>query len=181
MPLLIILLFLGNRAYAFLDFVGEQAKQAVEVATYIDAAAELAQEISPDKDLEEGARQIRRRAEDLRSSAAQMKSLSEATRAVLKGPDWSSRRLDTNIRATTDYIRRLKRLLSRAVALGMPGTIALNTTETNVALVEVQKNQQALIMQNADRNLRDMEKEREEVSQWSSFSQKQRSIRGRRN
>ena len=176
----ILILFIPIQTFAFLDFVGDQAKQAIETAAYIDAAAELSNEIVPDKELQEGAKQIRKRAETLRSQASDVRSISETTRSVLNGPDWSSKRLDTNIRATTDYIRRLKRLIARVVGLGLAGTIALNTTETNIALTEVQKNQQALILQNEDRNLRDMEREREEAHQWAQFSEQQRARRQRR-
>lgn len=164
-------------SYAFLDFIGDQAKEAIEIATYVDAAADLAFEISPDKDLENGAKDIQKRAEVLRSESSQARYISKSTQKILNGPDWSSRRLETNIRNTTDYIRRLKRLLARAVALGTEGTIALNTTETNVALNEIQKNQQAMIMQNADQQIRDMEKEQEESRQWTMFSDQQRKFR----
>ena len=177
MPVFFLVFFFSNSSYAFLDFVGEQAKKAVELAAYVDAAAELSSEVAPDKDLEDGAKDIQKRAEVLRSESSNARYLSRSTQSVLKGPDWSSRRLETNIRATTDYIRRLKRLLIRAAALGTDGAVALNTTETNVALNEVQKNQQAMIMQNADAQLRSMEKEHEESRQWTVFSEKQRKIR----
>jgi hypothetical protein len=61
--------------------------------------------------------------------------------------------------------------------LGTNGAIALNTTEANLALIQVQKNQQTLIMQNEHRNLREMEKEQEESKQWSMFSESQRKQR----
>ncbi len=177
MPLFVVVFLFSVPSHAFLDFLGEQAKKAVEVAAYVDAAGELAAEVAPDKDLENGAKDIQRRADILRSDSSNVRYLSRSTQAVLKGPDWSSKRLETNIRATTDYIRRLKRLLIRAAALGTDGAIALNTTETNVALNEVQKNQQAMIIQNADAQLRDMEKEQEEARQWSAFSAQQRKLR----
>ncbi|MFP5519665.1 MAG: hypothetical protein ACLGGX_07155 [Bdellovibrionia bacterium] len=166
-------------SFAFLDFIGEQAKKAVEVAAYVDAASELASEVAPDKDLENGAKDLQKRSEALRSDASNIRYMSRSTQTILKGPDWSSRRLETNIRSTTDYIRRLKRLLIRAAALGTDGAIALNTTETNVALNEVQKNQQAMIMQNADAQLRDMEREQEESRQWTAFSNQQRKLRNK--
>lgn len=172
----IIFLF-SAPSFAFLDFIGDQAKKAVEVAAYIDAASELANEVAPDKDLENGAKELQKRAEILRSEASSIRSMSRSTQTILKGPDWSSRRLETNIRSTTDYIRRLKRLLVRAAALGSDGTVALNTTETNVALNEVQKNQQTMIMQNSEAQLRELEKEQEDSKQWTAFSTEQRKLR----
>lgn len=177
MLIFIVTLLTSIQAYAFLDFIGDQAKKAVEVAAYIDAAAELSNEIAPDKDIEEAAQDIKRRTESVRNEASTAKSISNSTQALIKGPDWSSKRLETNIRSTTDYIRRLKSLLVRAAVLGNEGTIALNTTETNVALNEVQKNQQTLILQNTNRDLREIEKEQEEFKQWKLFSSTQRKIR----
>ena len=134
-------------------------------------------EIAPDHDLELGAKDLQARSEILRAQASNINYLSRTTQQLLKGPDWSSKRIDTNIRSTTDYIRRLKRLVVRAIGLGTDGTVALNTTETNIALNEVQKNQQAMIMQNSDAQLREIEKEQEEGRQWSSFSEQQRKAR----
>ncbi len=177
MFVLLLILLISSPSYAFLDFIGEQAKKAKEVAAYVDAASDLAREVTPDQDLEKSAKDIQRRAEVLRSEASDLSYLSRSTQSILKGPDWSSRRLETNIRSTTDYIRRLKRILSQAIALGTDGVVALNTTETNVALNEVQKNQQALIMQNSELQLREMEREQEEAKRWSDFSARQRKLR----
>lgn len=174
-----IIIFLSLPSFAFLDFIGEQAKKATEVAMYIDAATELASEVSPDTDLENGAKDIQRRSEALRSEASSLRYVSRSTQSLLNGPDWSSRRLDANIKTTTSYIRRLKSLFLRAVALGTDGVVALNTTETNVALNEIQKNQQAMILQTTNAQLRDFEREQEESRQWSKFSEQQRKIRTR--
>jgi hypothetical protein len=173
----ILVLSSPQTAYAFLDFVGEQSKKAVEVAAYADAATELLTEISPDEDLKAGAKDVKKRSEALRSSSSEIRGLSRSAQNVLKGPDWSSKRLDTNIKSTTDYIRRVKRMLVRVAALGTDGVVALNTTETNFALNEIQKNQQALILQNADEQLRAIEKEKEEAESWDRFSKNQRSFR----
>lgn len=179
MPFFVLIFFWAVPSYGFLDFVGDQTKKAIEVATYVDAAAELAAEISPDKDLEQGAKDVRKRSEAIRQSSSNLRYLSRTSENVLQGPDWSSRRLETNIRNTTDYVRRLNRLLARVVALGNDGVIALNTTETNVALNEMQKNQQAMILQNQDYQLRLLEREQEEAEQWQIFAENQRTIRGK--
>lgn len=179
MPVFVVIIFFSSNSLAFLDFIGEQAKKAVEAAAYADAVAELSGELSPDNDVKDGARDIQKRAETIRSDSANLRYLSRSTKSVLNGPDWSSCRLETNIRATTDYVRRIKRLFGRIAILGTNGAIALNTTETNVALNEVQKNQQVLIMQNEDYKLRQIEKEHEEAQQWTNFSDRQRKIRRR--
>lgn len=174
-PLLAFLI--PTPSQAFLDFVGEQSKKAMEAAAYADAVTELATEISPNSELIEGAKDLNQRAEKLRSEASELRYLSRATKNVLSGPDWSSKRLETNIRATTDYMRRMKRLIARIALLGTDGATALNTTETNVALNEVQKNQQALLLQNEEAKIREIEREQEEKKEWSEFSKAQRKHR----
>lgn len=179
MPVAILILFFSIKAFAFLDFIGEQAKKTMEATAYADAVAELSAEISPNTELKEGAKDIRSRSDKLKSEASTLQFLSSSTKRTLEGPDWSSRRLDSNIRSTTEYVRRLKTLIARISALGTDGATALNTTETNVALNEVQKNQQALILQNEDAKLRKIEQEQEEARQWSEFSKRQRHLQKR--
>jgi hypothetical protein len=180
MPLFVIIIFISliqTKSFAFLDFIGEQAKKAAEAAAYADAVSELAGEISPNEELKAGAEDINKRAELLRSRASEMTYLSRTTQETLKGPDWSSKRLETNIRSTTDYVRKLKRLIARIAILGTDGAVALNTTETNVSLNEVQKNQQALLLQNEDQKLRSIEKEEEERREWQEFASNQKHFR----
>lgn len=177
MPLFVVFFFFSSTSFAFLDFLGEQAKKATEVAAYADAVSELSHELAPDEDIKTGAKDIQRRSEAVRRESANLRYVSRSTKSVLNGPDWSSSRLETNIRSTTDYIRRFKRLIGRIAILGNEGAIALNTTETNVALNEVQRNQQTLILQNEDTRLRQLEKESEDARQWAEFSERQRRIR----
>ncbi len=175
--LFFVVIIQAKNSYAFLDFLGEQAKKATEIAAYADAVSELSQELAPDEDIKTGAKDIQRRSEAVRKESANLRYVSRSTQSVLNGPDWSSKRLETNIRSTTDYIRRFKRLIGRIAILGNEGAIALNTTETNVALNEVQRNQQTLILQNEDARLRQLEKESEDFRQWAEFSDRQRRIR----
>lgn len=177
MPVFIICFLFSSTSFAFLDFIGNQTKEALEVAAYVDATAELIGEISPDGELSEGAKDVKKRSEQLRTETSKARTISRTTKAVLNGPDWSSKRLETNIRNTTDYVRKLKRLIGRVAALGTNGAIALNTTETNVALNEVQKNQQAMILQNEESKIRELEREQEEAHQWANFSEHQRKLR----
>lgn len=178
MPFFILVLFIPSSSQAFLNWVGEEARRATEVAAYADAVSELAGEIAPNEELKEGAKDINARAERLRKEASNLRYISRSTQAILNGPDWSSRRLETNIRNTTDYVRKIKRLIARISILGTSGATALNTTETNIALNEVQKNQQALLLQNEDAKLLALERENEEAKQWAEFSQRQKSLRG---
>lgn len=177
MPLLLLIVLIPIRSLAFLDFIGEQAKKAVEVAAYVDAVNDLMGEVSPSSELSENANDLNLRAEALRREASSLNYISRTTKDTLNGPNWTSKRLDHNIRATTEYIKRVKRLLSRIVLLGTDGATALSATETNAALNEVQKNQQVLIMQNEEMKLREISKEQENAKSWSDFSLNQKNIR----
>lgn len=177
MPVFIVILLFPAASMAFLDFIGEQAKKATEVAAYADAVSELSEELIPDESIQNGAKDIQRRSEAVRKESSNLRYVSRSTKSILNGPEWSSRRLENNIRSTTDYVRRFKLLIGRIAILGNEGAIALNTTETNVALNEVQQNQQTLILQNEDARLRELEKESEESRQWAEFSERQRRIR----
>lgn len=177
MPFFIIALLFPVTSSAFLDFIGEQAKKATEVAAYVDAVSELSEEVVPDEDIKSGAENIQRRSEDVRRQSANVRYVSRTTQSVLNGPDWSSRRIERNIRSTTEYVRRFKRLIGRITILGNEGAIALNTTEANIALNEIQKNQQALMLQNEEARLYQIEREAEVSRQWAEFSERQRRVR----
>lgn len=177
MPVFIVIFLFSSESFAFLDFIGQEAKKATEAAAYADAVVDLASELSPDDELKSGASDIKKRTSAVRAESSQLRYVSNTTRSVVNGPDWSSKRLDSNIRSTTEYVRRVKRLVGRIAILGTDGAIALNTTETNVALNEVQKNQQAIILQNEDEKLREVEREQEEAHSWAQFSDRQRKLR----
>lgn len=173
---LVVILF-PIHSFAFLEFIGGEAKKASEAIAYADTVGELMTEVSNDTEIRDGANTMRKRSETLRSEVREIQGISTSTRMVLSGPDWSTKRLETNIKSTTDYIRRVKRLLARVMALGTAGATAVNTAETNMALNEVQKNQQAMILQLEDQRLREMEKESADAKTWDQFSSKQRNIR----
>lgn len=177
MPCFIIVFFVPAVSFGFLDFVGDQTKKAAETLAYADAVGDLVGEVSNETELRESAQGMRKRTESLRTEIRTLNGISHSTKAVLEGPDWSSKRLDTNIKNTTDYVRRLKKLLVRIAALGTDGATALNTTETNIALNEVQKNQQTMILQLEDQRLRNMEKETDEAKKWDQFTQRQKNLR----
>lgn len=177
MPFFILIFIFPSSSSAFLSFIGDKTKEAIEVAAYADAVSEMLEEIDPDSTLSLGAKDLQRRSEKLRTEARRINQINSQTKRILNGPDWSSRRLDSNIRSTTNYIKRLKRYSAQVTALGVGGTTALNTAETNLALNEIQKNQQAILLQNEDSKIRELEKEQEHLKKWNEFSKSQRELR----
>lgn len=177
-PFLIVLI-LSPKAYAIFDFIGTQVKKGAELGSYADSVKSLSDELNSNSDLDIGLRNIRDRSSRLSAELKNMNDISDSSKNILRGPDWSKNRLDENIRATSDYVSRFKRMVIKIAALGTEGAIALNTTETNVALNEMQKNQQALILQNEDEKLRKLENEIEEKKSWQNFVSNQKAARNR--
>lgn len=173
----LVFLFYSQQSNAMMDFLGEQAKEASEVAAYTDALIDLAGEITDSESLEENSKEYKKRIGYLKSEISNVSYLSSTSKNLLNGPDWSSHRIDENIKATTNYIKRFKRIIARAAILGTDGATALNTAETNVALNEIQKNQQTIMLQNQDFMLRSLEKEKEEASKWNNFVKNQKEAR----
>lgn len=173
----ILLLLIPNSAFAIFDFIGNQAQRAMEISAYVSTASDLVKEVSGNNDVEAGAKDVRKRTEALRKSNETIKHMSETSKSILLGPNWTSKRLDENIRSTTNYVKRIKSIIAKSAMLGTSGLTALNSTESNISLNEIQKNQQTLILQNEDARLRQMERENEEISKWHRFSVNQRNLR----
>ena len=87
MPFFVVVFLFSSKSYAFLDFLGEQAKKATEVAAYVDAVSELSQELAPDEDIQAGAKDVQRRSEAVRRESANPRYVSRSTQSVLNGPD----------------------------------------------------------------------------------------------
>ena len=164
-------------SFAILDFVGQAAKDAAKSAAYVDAVGELANELTDSSEVSEGARALNERMTKIKTETQNVYFVSTEFKSLLEGPDWSSRQLDQNIRYTSRYVSRLKKLL---VTLGMVGTdvaTAMNTAETNGALKEVLKNQQAQLLMQKEDKVERMESEMNEKKTWDEFISNERSTR----
>lgn len=173
----VILFFSAQSANAQFDFLMEQGKDIVEIAAVADAGAELIEAMSPDTDAQAGFEAIRDQSNRLMRASSESSNLSDEFRELVNGPKWSNNRIEDNIRQTTGYIRRGKRLLVRLAALGTDGLIAVNGVETNIALTEVQRNQQVLIMQNNQMMNYQLSKELNDSKTWNRFIVEQKNIR----
>ena len=163
--------------YAFLDFIAKKAEDVAQAAVYADAVSQLLEEIDDKNDASTELNYLRSELDKIRHETNEVSYVGTDIQRLLKGPDITSQRLDQNIRSTTDYIRRSKRMLLRSMALGTQGATALNTMETNVALNEIQKNQQIQILQIEEQKLAQAQKEHEENKNWGEFISKERAMR----
>lgn len=84
-----------------------------------------------------------------------------------------------NIRSTTSYVNRLKRVILRISALGLDGATAINTFETNTSLVEVIKNQQRSLLLQQQREVAKAKQIEEDKGNWNNFVKRERSVRSK--
>ncbi len=167
----------SSYANAQLDFLLEKSVDIAKTAAIADSAADLIGELDPESELKVGLESVRNTQDNLAADAASARYLSAETRSLLMGPRWSQNRLENNIRQTTSYVRRAKRMLVLLAALGPEGVSASAGIETAASLNEIQKNQQVMILQNSQLLNRQLSKEVEEANVWTRFVDKQRAQR----
>jgi hypothetical protein len=170
---------LSTEAQAFLDTLAQSAKETAKAAAYTEAVSELANELDDKSPVAAAALDLARRTEKLKTDVTSVYYASEEFKSLLQGPDWSSEHLDENIRYTTRYIRRAKRLFVQLGLLGTDVATAMNTAETNSALNEMLKNQQTQILLQKEHEVDSAEKEVSKEKQWNSFIDQERKNRGR--
>jgi len=165
--------------FSFFDFLAEKGEDAAETAAIASATADLVSVVG-------GSEEIIRAMEDIEWFASAVEDkidesiyLSEETKRLMKGVDYSSDRLSTNIRYTTSYIRRLQSLFLRYAAFGSDFATAINTLETNVSLSEIQKNQQTMIMMERQKSLLELNEKLIEHQKSEAFIDEQRKKRWR--
>lgn len=173
----IILVLLPFQSFAFLDFMGDQAKKAVEVATVIESVGSIVDDVTPNDEIKSKNEEIQNRAHEIRRKSNQVNSLNREAEYIFKNPQFGSNRIDDNIRTTSNYVRRLKQMIMKMILLGTDGATTLNTIESNMALNEIQKNQQVLILQNEERKVFEAESTIREKDEWNRFFETQRNIR----
>ena len=176
----IAMFFLSRPSHAFLDFIGEKADDAVKSAVYVDAVAELTNELDENSPINERAQDLRRRTQRLKGEVSDVYYAADDFRSLLDGPDWSSASLEQNIRYTSRYIRRAKRLLVRLGLVGTDVATAMNTAETNSALNEMLKNQQTQILLQKEERIDELERELKREKEWKEFIARERQRRNGR-
>ena len=165
------------RSHAFLNFMAKKSEELAKSAMYADAIAELTYEIAPDSALEKGAKQSREDSEKMRQDVQNLYYVGEDAKSIVQGPDLGSENLETNIRASTSYIRKVKSLSLKLAALGSDGLTALNTLQTNQTLEQIRKNQAAEIAISQSYNQKKLRKDALEDSKMRGFIARQRAIR----
>jgi hypothetical protein len=174
---IIIAFLVPAPALSFFDFIADQAREIATIAAYSSAVSDLIDEVDPHSPSADFAKSVRRQADDIQQQQSDVGHMSREVEYLLKGEEFSGKRMDQSIRATTNYLRRLKSLLAKAALLGSAGVTAINTAETNKTLNDIQKNQEIQILQISQRNLIDAEKEARTKKEWQVFADEQKAIR----
>ncbi len=174
---LIGILLISIKSQALMDYLAKKSEDVLKTAMYADAIADLVGEITPDTELEKRAKSTRDLGLKLNQDLNNLYYIGEDTKSVLNGPDLGSESLETNIRASTNYIRKVKRLGLKVAALGTDGFTALNSLQTNDTLEQIRKNQAleiAIVQSHAQKQI---VKNAMEEAKMRNFIAKQRSIR----
>lgn len=173
----LIILFIDVQAFAIFDWAAARAEDALKAAYYADAISELVQAVSPDDEIAQASRTLSEQTHNLRSEAQSMQYLSQDTKSILSGPDFTGKRLDQNIRQTARYIKRTKDLWGKVAILGSNGVATMSAIEANDRLDEIRKNQAAQLALDANYQQMQMRKEVVESKKWENFISEQRAIR----
>jgi hypothetical protein len=174
--LLSLMVIFSPSAFAILDFLAEEGKEATELVAYSAALTDLILEIDPNSEAGEYSRDLSSRINTVQGELATVRGINQSTKSLLSGPDLSSKRVLDNVKSLTMYLRRLKTLLATLGALGTEGAIAVNTAETNRHLSEMQKNQQTQMLLLADSQLKQVERDIAERKKWNNFFAKERGV-----
>lgn len=169
--------FVASPAFAIVDFMSKKAEDLAKVAFYTDAIADLVSETAPNSSLEKTAKESRDRSSKIYQDAQNLYYVGEETRSLFSGPDIGGDNLEDNIRASTNYIKKVKNLSLKLAVLGTDGFTALNSLQTNQTLEQIRKNQAAEIAMAQQYNQAKAQKESIEDSKMRGFIIQQRAIR----
>ncbi len=172
---LIVIFFSVSRADAMLNFLADQAKDSAKAAAYLDSARDLVNEIDESSSLASATQNLLVREKKLRTEFERGSQVGVEGSALFTPHDWTSKRLDENLRYTSRFVKRAKRLLVSTGLLGVEVATALNTAETNAALNEVIKNQQADLLLRHEERI----KAEERRAEWQNFIEQERMVRRR--
>lgn len=171
------ILFVVFDAQAFLDYSAALAADMAKISMYTDAINDLTKEVVPDSELAQSAKESRDQTMKFHQEAQNLIYVGKDASSVLAGPDFSDKNLESNIRATTNYIQKLKSLTAKMALLGTNGFTALNTLQTNETLEQIRRNQATEIALSKQYTQSKMKKEALEDSKMRSFIIEQRALR----
>lgn len=171
------ILFVVLDAHAFLDYSAALAADMAKTSMYVDAINDLTKEVVPDSELAQSAKESRDQAIEYHQEAQNLIYVGKDASSVLSGPDFSDKNLETNLRATTSYIQKLKNLGLKMSLLGTNGFTAFSALQANETLEQIRRNQAADLAFSKQYTQSKMKKEALEDSKMRSFIIEQRALR----
>jgi hypothetical protein len=179
-PLIFSLITINcTSSYGVLDFAAKKADDIAKSAAYSGAIIDLISSIDDDSSILDSTRNVDNEIKKLEQNISRISSDQEKASFILSGPNWKSKSLLQNVRNTTSYIHRLKRILSSS-STGVDAATALNTFETNVSLNDVIKNQERQILIYQQLILKDEKRQQQEHESWDKFILREEKLRSRK-
>ena len=166
----IVLIFLiPVPVFAFLDSIGDHARSAANAAAYADAASELLLETTGTSRTQQTIKALEVKLNQVSSKLGEVQDLGYDISRLSDYPEWDNGDILNSMRDTTQYIRRVKRTVARAVALGTEGLAAYNSLESMVTLNKILDNDIKVEADQRRRNLIEIEKDIEQEKKWQNL------------
>lgn len=142
LKLCLLIFVFSHTSFAFLDSIVDTAKEAGQASAVISSLGNLLEETNAATQQAKNLKELQDRIDLMNRQLMQMNELSEDTKKLIKGQEFSNvNDLATNVRFATEYIRTLKKVLLTVGALSPQVQTAINTTTTNNLLNQVVNNQ----------------------------------------
>ena len=152
--LIFLLLIFSIKVWGFNPFA--LAKDTIETigdkAAIGESALDLLSEVTNDAETQKSNEELRAKIQGITKTAQDSSYTGEDIQDLISPINFSSQRVEQNIRQTISYVRRLKRVLLKLGVMSPQGVTAVNTAETNVSLSQVNQNLTTLMLQNAWRD-----------------------------
>ena len=147
MSIFVVVFLLSSPAYAILDMLSTKMDDMIDASILADSLNELSQEIIPDSQVSSATEKVKVQTDSLLKNYREARDLDadlEDLGSDFTENQWSSGAFESNVRHTTHFIRRIKRL---AVTLGIrpKAAAAYGSFETALALNQMIKNQNEVI------------------------------------
>lgn len=166
----VLILLISSKALAFLDAIANAGKDSADAATILGSVSSLLEETDTAAQQVKNLKELQERIETMNSQLRDIQGLSEDTKRLIKGPDYSNvNDLNTNIRYATEYIRTLKKVLLTVGVLSPQAQTAINTTTTNNLLNKVVENQN---QEAIEREREKADKQRRRINMYSGIKKR---------
>jgi hypothetical protein len=167
---IVLIVLISSKAFGFLDAIATTGKETAEAAAILGSVSSLLEETNTAAQQVKNLKELQERMEKMNSQLRDINGLSDNTKQLIKGPDYSNvNDLSTNIRYATEYIRTLRKVLLTVGILSPQAQTAINTTTTNNLLNKVVENQN---QEAIEREREKADKQRRRINMYSGIKKR---------